>query len=76
MADSISQCVERGEISHALREGLVRKDDLVELGCVISGSTQGRTSADQITVADLTGVAVQDIAITKAVYEAISSQES
>ena len=76
VADSISQCVERGEISHALREGLVRKDDLVELGCVISGSTEGRTSADQITVADLTGVAVQDIAITKAVYEALGSQES
>ena len=76
VADSISQCVERGEISHALRKGLVRKDDLVELGRVISGSTEGRTSADQITVADLTGVAVQDIAITKAVYEALGSQES
>ena len=73
VADSISQCIERGEISHAIREGLVRKDDLVELGHVTSGIFEGRDSADQITVADLTGVAVQDIAITKAVYEALGS---
>ena len=76
VADSISQCLERGEISHALRAGLVRKVDLVELGRVIAGTTEGRTSADEITVADLTGVAVQDIVITKAVYEALGSQES
>ena len=76
VADSITQCLERGEIAHAIRAGLIRKDKLVELGSVISGSTKGRSSEDQITVADLTGVAVQDIAITKTVYEALNSQES
>jgi ornithine cyclodeaminase/alanine dehydrogenase-like protein (mu-crystallin family) len=33
----------------------------------------GRTSDEQITVADLTGVAVQDIKIAEAVYEAVTS---
>ena len=69
MADSISQCLERGEIFHAFKEGILQQDDIVELGQVIEGKIEGRTSEDQITIADLTGVAVQDIQISKAVYE-------
>jgi len=45
----------------------------VELGNIISGDAVGRTSDDQITIADLTGVAVQDIQITKAVFSALDS---
>jgi ornithine cyclodeaminase/alanine dehydrogenase-like protein (mu-crystallin family) len=41
------------------------------LGDVISGRTPGRTSNSEITVADLTGVAVQDLKIAAAVYEAL-----
>jgi ornithine cyclodeaminase len=70
VADSISQCIERGDIAHAVREGLINENSLVELGHIISGNARGRTSQDQITVADLTGVAVQDIQIAKAVYQA------
>jgi ornithine cyclodeaminase/alanine dehydrogenase-like protein (mu-crystallin family) len=45
------------------------ESELVEQGDVIAGNTPGRTSDGQITVADLTGVAVQDIKIATAVYE-------
>ncbi|MFQ5824658.1 MAG: ornithine cyclodeaminase family protein [bacterium] len=69
VADSISQCLERGEIAHVRKGKLMEGQNLVELGRVISGEVSGRTSEDQITVADLTGVAVQDIQISKAVYE-------
>ena len=69
VADSISQCLERGEIFHAFKEGILQQDDIVELGQIIEGKIEGRTSEDQITIADLTGVAVQDIQISKAVYE-------
>ncbi len=69
VADSISQCLERGEIFHAFQKGILQEHDIVELGNIISGKTEGRTSEDQITIADLTGVAVQDIQISKAVYE-------
>ena len=69
VADSISQCLERGEIFHAFQKGIVQQGDIVELGQVIAGKIEGRTSEDQITIADLTGVAVQDIQISKAVYE-------
>jgi ornithine cyclodeaminase len=73
VADSIAQCLERGEIHHAIASGHIGKDRLVELGDVIAGKAAGRTSNDQITVADLTGVAVQDIQISKAVYETLGS---
>jgi ornithine cyclodeaminase len=71
VADSIEQCLSRGEIFKALQAGLVKKEDLIELGDVIVGDQPGRTSDEQITVADLTGVAVQDIQIAKAVHEAL-----
>jgi ornithine cyclodeaminase len=70
VADSISQCLERGEIHQALKVKAIAENDVVELGNVISGDAVGRTSDDQITVTDLTGVAVQDIQITKAVFKA------
>ena len=71
VADSIPQCLERGEIHQALKDGNIKQADIVELGNIISGDVLGRTNDSQTTVADLTGVAVQDIQITKAVYEAL-----
>jgi ornithine cyclodeaminase len=67
VADSISQCMIRGEICHALNQGKISEDQILELGNIIVNGN-GRTSDDQITVADLTGVAVQDIKIAEAVY--------
>ena len=68
VADSISQCLERGEIFQAINTGKIKREDLLELGNVISGAVGGRTSEDQITIADLTGVAVQDMTIATAVF--------
>jgi ornithine cyclodeaminase len=68
VVDSVSQCTDHGEIQSAIRAGDVDESDLVELGHVISGSSPGRTSEEQITIADLTGVAVQDISIATVVY--------
>lgn len=68
VADSLSQCMSRGEIHHALAMGYC-VNGAVELGDVIAGKAEGRSGPGQITVADLTGVAVQDIAIAKAVLQ-------
>ncbi|MCK4430295.1 MAG: ornithine cyclodeaminase family protein [Candidatus Aminicenantes bacterium] len=73
VADSISQCLSRGEIYQAIKAGLLEKDNLVELGNVISKKELQRSSEEQTTIADLTGVAIQDIQISKAVYEALLS---
>ena len=66
VADSIPQCLLRGEIRAAIAANALRRENVVELGNVISGKA-GRRLPDDITVADLTGVAVQDIMIAKAV---------
>ena len=71
VADSIPQSKLRGEIAQATRAGAITEEKVVELGNVILNPSLGRTSDDQTTIADLTGVAVQDIQISKAVYHAV-----
>ena len=66
VADRLSQCATFGELSHALRDGLIDQHDVVELGAIVSGRAAGRTGDDQITIADLTGVGFQDTAIAAA----------
>lgn len=75
VADSISQCLLRGEIHHALAAGVLEKERIVELGSVIIRPELRRRSVEQITIADLTGVAVQDIQIAKAVYRGLKEIE-
>jgi ornithine cyclodeaminase len=70
VADSMAQCLIRGEIHQAIKAGRLEKHQMIELGQVISGAVMGRESSEQISVADLTGVAVQDMAIAEAVYNA------
>ena len=67
VADSISQCVDHGECFHAVKNKMLREDSILELGNVIKNPELGRSSEEQITVADLTGVAIQDIQIAKMV---------
>jgi len=71
VADSRAQCRERGEIARALDAGAISPDQVSELGDVIAGRVPRRTSDDQITVFDSTGVAVQDIQIASAVARGI-----
>jgi len=73
VADSISQCVHHGECCHAVNDKTIAEKSILELGNVIKNPELGRTSDEQITVADLTGVAIQDIQIAKMVSEAQSS---
>lgn len=72
-ADSLPQCRERGEIHKALKAGTVQESQLTELGNIIAGTDMGRQSDTEVSIADLTGVAVQDMAIAKAVYQQLES---
>ena len=69
IVDSQSQCIELGDVSYAVKKGLIKKERLLELGEVIMNSSLGRTSESEITVADLTGVAIQDLQIAAAIFE-------
>ena len=63
IADSITQSKQRGEIYQALKMGFISVEDIIELGVAIQNETLQRSNNEQITVCDLTGVAVQDIMI-------------
>ncbi len=70
VADSISQCVDHGECLAAVQGKQIEEGSILELGDVIKNPALGRSNDDQITVADLTGVAIQDIQIAKMVDRA------
>jgi alanine dehydrogenase len=68
--DDIRQCRTDGEINVPLSEGLITEDDIAgEIGKVIAGKLEGRTSDDEITVFDSTGIALQDSATVPLEYE-------
>lgn len=71
VADSLNQCQERGEVFKALLANDLNLDKVIELGHAIKSGNRIRTSEDQVTVADLTGVAVQDVQIAKVVSAAL-----
>ena len=59
-----------------MQSGDFERDSVVELGVALADPTLSRRDDDQITVCDLTGVAVQDIQIAKAVYAAVRGKEN
>lgn len=70
VADSLEQCLRLGEIHHAIEAGVFDKADVYgELGEIAAGMKPGRESDDEITIADLTGVGVQDSAVANRVVE-------
>lgn len=70
VVDSLDQCAEIGELQHALAAGLLSREDVhAELAEVLDDRKPGRTSADEITVFDSTGTALEDVAAAAAVYE-------
>lgn len=76
ISDSIPQSKSRGEVYRAVHDSKLNPDDVTELGIAIQNPSLCRSTNDQITIVDLTGVAVQDIAISKAVYQAYMNQQT
>ena len=66
--DEWEQASAGGELANAVDAGLVARDDVTQLGDVLNGAP-GRAVEDEITLFDSTGLAIQDLALCKAVYE-------
>lgn len=70
VCDRLAQVRVLGELHHAIDAGAVHSDaSFPELGQVIAGHAAGRTSADDITICDLTGTGAQDTAIATFAFE-------
>jgi len=61
--DELAQSITIGEAQHAIAEGLIQETEIVPIGEVINGTKPGRTSDDEITLFDGTGVGLQDLAV-------------
>ena len=68
-SDETAQSVTIGEAQHAIGQGLIKETDIAQLGAVINGTHPGRTSGDQITLFDGTGVGLQDLAVAASVVD-------
>jgi ornithine cyclodeaminase len=62
--DSIEAAATSGELHHAIEAGALDVDGIYgELTAIASGQLPGRTGEDELTVADLTGLGIQDAAV-------------
>jgi alanine dehydrogenase len=66
--DDWEQASHNGELVHAVEAGLIGREGVTELGSVLTGDAAGRLGADDITLFDSTGLAIQDLAIALAAY--------
>ena len=68
--DSDAQCIDHGEVAIPAEAGLLSPDRYRTLGKVLSGQQAGRSAPSQVTIADLTGLGSQDIAIARTALDA------
>ncbi len=64
--DEVAQSISIGETQHAIASGLIKEDAITPIGDVIIKKHPGRTSDDEITLFDGTGVGLQDLAVASA----------
>jgi len=68
--DEWQQASHSGEINVPVSRGKLKKNDIyAELGEIVAGKKEGRTSDDEITLFDSTGLAIQDISTAFVVYQ-------
>ncbi|MGB9842680.1 MAG: alanine dehydrogenase [Candidatus Bathyarchaeales archaeon] len=69
VVDDWEQAAHSGEINVPIAKGILAKKDVwAELGEIVAGAKPGRTSKEEITVFDSTGLAIQDAATAELVY--------
>jgi alanine dehydrogenase len=68
-ADDWEQASHNGELVHAVEAGVLERGQVTEVGAVLAGDASGRTTDEEITTFDSTGLAIQDLAIALAALE-------
>ena len=68
--DEWAQASHGGELTAAVEQGVVTRDVVTDLGAVLAGDAAGRPHAGAVTLFDSTGLAIQDLAIAAAAYDA------
>ncbi|HEY3246952.1 MAG TPA: ornithine cyclodeaminase family protein [bacterium] len=75
VVDDLEQArVEAGDLIGPVEEGVLDWDEITELGAIVTGAAAGRRSADQITLFESQGIALEDVAVMKLAYELAAAQ--
>jgi len=69
--DEWAQASHGGELTGAVEAGMVRREQVTDLGAVLTGEAPGRRGPEAVTLFDSTGLAIQDLAIAAAALEAL-----
>jgi len=70
VVDDIVQALHSGEVNVPLSKHYISENDIhAQLGEVIVGLKPGRTSEEEITIFDSTGLAIQDVANAHLIYQ-------
>jgi len=70
VVDFIPQAFVVGDFAKPKAEGVITEDDIyAEMGEVVAGKKEGRTSPDEITLFKATGLAIQDVGTAHKVYQ-------
>ncbi len=75
-ADLAAQCLDHGEFAIPYRKGKLQAESVQDLGAILIAPHLGRSNASQITIADLTGLAAQDLAMTNLVLSAYAAKST
>jgi len=68
--DEWAQASHGGELTAAVTAGLIKREQVTELGAVLAGHAPGRPGPEAATLFDSTGLAVQDLAVAAGALEA------
>ena len=60
-ADDLNQVISVGECEKAVKQGLLKPENITEIGQVILGNVPGRENDEEITIFDSTGIGLQDL---------------
>jgi alanine dehydrogenase len=64
--DDKQQCIQVGELEIPVKKGIVKESEIAgEIGDLLEGKIQGRTSNEEITIYDTTGIALLDLITAK-----------
>ena len=70
VVDNLDQCCTIGDTHHAIDAGLMKREDIhADVADIVAGRKPARTSDDEITIFDSTGMALEDAVAAVAVYE-------
>ena len=70
VVDFIPQAFVTGDFRIPKEEGVITEEDIyAELGQIVAGKKEGRTSPDEVTLFKATGLAIQDVGTAHKVYQ-------